>query len=122
MTAPTDSAEATFDRDRLRSELDATYQTLQARLKALNRDVQRKGGPRQADFAEQATEAENDEVLDRLIEQTRAEMHQLQAAIARMSDPDFGLCAACDDPIGVGRLKAVPHTTLCIACAEARDA
>ena len=43
-------------------------------------------------------------------------------ALARIeSDPEmFGLCRACEEPIGK-RLLAVPHAELCVECQQASD-
>ena len=41
----------------------------------------------------------------------------LNHALARIDDPDFGLCAACDEPIPPGRLQAMPGARHCVNCA-----
>lgn len=43
----------------------------------------------------------------------------LERALAHIDDPDFGLCAACDEPIPIARLMILPETQLCVKCAEA---
>jgi len=48
---------------------------------------------------------------------------QVDDALARMrEDPDdFGLCEACDEPIGAKRLELMPWSTLCIDCQSERE-
>ena len=46
---------------------------------------------------------------------------QAQAALRRMEDGSYGICANCEKEIGEKRLKAVPWTPLCIVCAENAD-
>lgn len=39
---------------------------------------------------------------------------EIDAALQRIEDGTYGLCAACGRPIGEERLDAVPYATLCI--------
>ena len=41
----------------------------------------------------------------------------LEQALSRMEQPGFGLCSQCENPIPLGRLKAMPGSTLCVDCA-----
>lgn len=42
----------------------------------------------------------------------------IDAALDRAAQGHFGTCAKCGDPIPVPRLRAMPSTTCCIACAR----
>lgn len=74
------------------------------------------------DWAERAQLFENDEVLEALDDRTRLRIAQLRAALERFDDPDWGECGRCGEPIGVGRLAAMPTTQVCVRCAEAAEA
>jgi len=59
--------------------------------------------------------------LDREIEYTLEEneerlIAEIDAALQRIEEGTFGLCATCGNPIGDERLEAVPYTTQCIDC------
>ena len=59
--------------------------------------------------------------LDREIEYTLEEneerlIAEIDAALQRIEEGTFGLCATCGNPIGEERLEAVPYTTQCIEC------
>jgi RNA polymerase-binding protein DksA len=41
---------------------------------------------------------------------------EIDAALERIEDGTFGICATCGQPIGEERLEAVPYTTQCIEC------
>ena len=43
---------------------------------------------------------------------------KLERALAKIDDPDFGLCGECDEPIPSARLMILPETDLCVQCAE----
>ena len=71
-----------------------------------------------SDFAEQATERENDDVLEEIARETRYSIDQIKAALRRLDDDSYGICASCGEEIAEGRLDAIPETTLCVNCAE----
>jgi RNA polymerase-binding transcription factor DksA len=45
----------------------------------------------------------------------------IDAALDRAGQGHFGTCAECGEPIPVPRLRALPSTTRCIACARKSD-
>jgi DnaK suppressor protein len=54
-----------------------------------------------------------------LLDQSSAGLAQVEAALARISDGTFGVCAVCRRPIAEGRLEARPWTPYCIEHAAA---
>lgn len=88
---------------------------LQQRLDKIKEDVVQ---PHSSDFAEQAQERENDEVLDQIGNETRAAIRQINAALQRISDGTYGDCETCGEEIALGRLEVIPETTRCVNCAE----
>lgn len=74
--------------------------------------------PLEADFAEQAIERANDEVLEVLDENMRNEVMQIDHAIELMEKGNYGICQACQNPIAEKRLEALPYTSICINCAS----
>ncbi|MCX6500552.1 MAG: TraR/DksA C4-type zinc finger protein [Arthrobacter sp.] len=49
-----------------------------------------------------------------LMEQSRAGLAQIEAALARIGAGRYGICEVCGDPIAEGRLEARPWTPYCI--------
>ncbi|MDP2902593.1 MAG: TraR/DksA family transcriptional regulator [Methylovulum sp.] len=90
---------------------------LGGRLAKITDDVRHTDQPVEKDFAEQATQTENDQVLDYLGNAARAEVAQIKQAITRIDKGEYGLCEACGGPIREERLKALPYASLCIQCA-----
>jgi len=41
---------------------------------------------------------------------------QVERALRRLEEGEYGLCAECDEDIGLARLKARPETAFCINC------
>jgi len=50
------------------------------------------------------------------IQQRETLQHELEAALARLHEPDFGLCVDCDAEIPYARLSSNPTATRCVAC------
>ena len=48
-------------------------------------------------------------------------MRNVRAALRRIDDGSFGVCAHCDEDISPKRLAAVPWAPFCIRCQEAAD-
>lgn len=57
-----------------------------------------------------------------LRENTRIQLGRINDALQRMEAGEYGICEHCGRPIAIGRLYAVPATTLCIACKMQEEA
>src|SRR3954469_17612216 len=68
------------------------------------------------DSADVAFESGSDEMTSHLAEIDARELTQIDRALTRLKQGTYGLCEACQGKIPVGRLNALPYTTLCIDC------
>jgi DnaK suppressor protein len=68
------------------------------------------------DAADAAFEAGSDEMTSQLAELDSRELSQIERALARLKQGTYGLCESCGHKIPVGRLNALPYSTLCISC------
>lgn len=48
----------------------------------------------------------------------KANIAKLKESLRKIDEETFGHCAYCKKMIGFERLKAIPETNMCIACAE----
>jgi len=69
-----------------------------------------------ADSEEQAIELENQEALEVVGKTETTEIHQIEAALKRISEGTYGTCAKCGEPIDPRRLKALPTAGTRISC------
>ena len=104
--------------EEVRSHLIEMLEELDERLTKITNDVKHTEVPLEKDFAELATQSENDEVLDFLGNAARAERDRVQQAIARIDSGEYGICELCGEPIKKERLEAVPYSSMCIKCAS----
>ena len=98
-----------------RNSLIEMLEELDDRLARISQDIQE---PLDQNVEEQATQAENNQVLDDLGNAARTEMEMVKQAIARIDIGQYGLCQVCGKPISKERLKVVPYSSLCIKCAS----
>lgn len=104
------------DKNQTQRELSEMLDELTSRLSKIEEDIHRQESPVGADFAEQATESENDEVLAVLENETNATIANIRNALRRMEDGTYGSCAVCGVDIMEERMKALPYTDTCFEC------
>jgi DnaK suppressor protein len=102
----------------IREQLLHRYREIQGRLLKIARDVQHVEEPLAADFAEQAIQRENDEVLNALDGSIRAEMAEIERTLQRMLEGAYGICGLCGQAIAPQRLAALPYAIHCMRCEE----
>ncbi len=86
-----------------------------ARAAAIRRDLARSHSP---DFAEQAVQRQNDEVLEGLLAEAEAGMRQVGLARLRLAEGRYGYCERCGEAIEPARLAALPAAEYCLRCAD----
>ncbi|MBX9912553.1 MAG: TraR/DksA C4-type zinc finger protein [Pseudomonadaceae bacterium] len=86
-----------------------------ARASAIRQDLRRSHSP---DFAEQAQQRQNDEVLEALLAEAEAAQRQVTHAQERLAAGSYGQCLRCAQAIASGRLQAMPMAEYCLACAD----
>ena len=96
------------------AKLKAKLEQLEDRLAHIKKDMSKSHS---ADSAEQAVERENDEVLGGIGQETQSAIADIRAALVRISDGTYGVCAACGKAINPDRLDVLPATPCCVTCA-----
>ncbi len=106
------------DYSEVRDHLVALLAEQEQRFHKITDNITHANEPLSRDFAEQATELENSEVVDFLGNFTRAEIVQIRQAIKRIDEGEYSNCIVCGEPINPERLKILPFTAKCIRCAS----
>ncbi len=101
--------------DALRAELERKKREFSARLDRIHKNLRR---GYEADSKERAKQLEDNEVVDALGNEARAEIAKINAALQRMERGEFGICTECGLPIKEARLEVYPYADECIECAE----
>ena len=107
-----------------KSELRTVTASIQARLAAITNNASKRDDIviQQAPdpFDEVQLNAERDLTIALLNHETVL-FRNLKAALRRIEDGSYGLCAQCEEGISAKRLAAVPWAERCIRCQEAAD-
>jgi DnaK suppressor protein len=99
----------------LRRELSETAATSKAAAAVVELDQSRIGRLSRMD-------AMQGQAMSAQLEQRREQhLADVERALDRLEQGDFGLCASCGEPIAAARLDFEPTITICIGCASAQE-
>lgn len=108
-----------LDIDAIREDLEAQRTRLVAQLGELGATP---SGDLQADlnagegFADAAaTTAERTERIG-LVDTLKVQLDDVETALERIKEGNYGVCSNCGNPIAPERLEARPESTLCVTC------
>lgn len=91
-------------------------QDMSKRISSIDKDIRHEG--MSADWSEQASERENDEVLESLGNTSEQVLSMVKYALMRLEDGTYAYCDECGEAIPEARLKSIPYTAHCVNCAE----
>ena len=89
------------------------------RINAIDKDIRHEG--MSSDWTEQATERENDEVLESLGNASEQELVMINNALKRIDSGEYFSCSTCGEEIPPARLELLPFSICCVNCAEKLD-
>ena len=104
------------DQEQFKNKLLALKQEAVHRINSIDRDIRHEGMT--ADWAEQATERENDVVLQSLGNTAQQELIMINAALKRIEAGEYFNCSVCGEDIPPARLELLPFSSLCVDCAD----
>jgi DnaK suppressor protein len=102
------------DLQKLRGLLQRRRRTLLDSSSAAQRELTAlKEQERDPEYEEGAQSELADYTLSHLIENSRRELAQIDAAMQRMDQRVYGVCVDCESPIPLDRLEALPYAIRC---------
>jgi len=60
----------------------------------------------------------NSMIESAIVQQQTKELHEIEVALSKIANGNYGVCDMCEDDIGFQRLKVKPHAYYCIDCRE----
>ena len=93
------------DRKRLLDEVD---QKVKKESDALKFEI--------GDIYDIATTERQRELTLMLGDREREKLREIDKALERLNEEDYGVCEECGEPIGEERLRALPFTRVCVDC------
>lgn len=73
------------------------------------------------DLADIASNDIDARTLEAVGAQERMRLTRVEAALSRLENGKFGICASCGVKVGTSRLEAIPYAVLCIDCQQATE-
>jgi DnaK suppressor protein len=115
MARPNDDVDLDAIRSELEERRDRTQERLAELAKRPERGTAQGFGKRIGDGTTEAVSRLTDIGVGDSLERTLA---RTERALAKLNDGSYGVCDSCGDPIGPGRMRALPDGVLCLACAS----
>jgi len=104
------------DIEHFKQRLESLKNQVTRRINAIDKDIRHEDMT--ADWSEQATERENDEVLESLGNASSQELLMINSALKRIDSGEYFTCSICGEEIPAERLELLPFSTNCVNCAE----
>jgi DnaK suppressor protein len=79
------------------------------------------GDPEGGDVCDIASSDRERELTLRLSERERTKLRAIEDALERIKDGTFDECEDCGSRIPIGRLRAMPFTTVCVKCQSDKE-
>jgi DnaK suppressor protein len=70
------------------------------------------------DLSDLADQRLHQEIVVSRLSLMNQRLTQVRAALKRLDEGKYGICASCGNDINPERLKVIPYTTLCVSCQE----
>jgi RNA polymerase-binding transcription factor len=106
---------STPDFESIRQRLEEERDNLGARVAAAEKQLSAPLGAN-PDHSELAQQYASGERRSAVLEQSRRQLGQVEAALGRLAEGTYGRCLECGKPINLQRLKALPDAPLCLDC------
>lgn len=91
-------------------------ETLKEITKAVKSGADAPSGEPSGDIYDQAS-SERDRELGLLLgDREREKLHNIDEALLKIAEGEYGICEECEEEIPVGRLKVVPFARYCVRC------
>lgn len=90
--------------------------TLNEITKAVKTGSDVKSGEPSGDIYDQASSERDRELGLILGDREREKLRNIDEALLKLDDGEYGICEECEEEIPIGRLKVVPFARYCVKC------
>lgn len=107
-----------MDFEKVKQTLLEKQAEIMSRVDRTHHHIHHRDEPVSADFSEQVTEMEHEEIIHALDGEGKLELKKIRQALQRLENGKYEFCSRCGEEIGEQRLRALPEADQCIACAS----
>ena len=91
---------------------------IESNISSVNSELQGMDTADLNDEGDHASANNSSLVESAIIEQQMQELKEIEVALGKIANGEYGICEMCEDEIGFQRLKVKPHAVYCIDCRE----
>jgi len=91
---------------------------IESNINSVNSELNQINSLELNDEGDHASANNNSMVESAIVEQQTKELQEIDVALGKIANGEYGICEMCEDPIGFQRLKVKPHAIYCIDCRE----
>lgn len=99
-----------------RAEIETDMSYMAAEMRSIGVDQDEENGSLGNHIADDGSNVAEAERIVTVSEDLQQILVQVNSALERMSEGNYGVCQRCGKPIGAERLKAFPYVAYCIEC------
>jgi len=96
--------------------LESRKKQILANISGVNDELEQLNSLELNDEGDHASVNNSSMVESKVVEQQKQELKEIDVALQKIADGEYGICAMCEDEIGFQRLKVKPHAIYCIDC------
>ena len=98
--------------------LESRKQQINKNINGVNQELNQLNSLELSDEGDHASVNNNSMVESAIVQQQEKELDEIETALSKIENGEYGVCEMCEDDIGFQRLKVKPHAIYCIDCRE----
>jgi len=104
-----------------KEKLVQKIEIIKANIDKSNREIELMRNQSPTDEGDYAVLINDTSIEDTLIAKQVKELKEIEVALDKIANGNYGICEMCEEPIGVDRLRVKPHAKFCISCREINE-
>ena len=98
--------------------LESRKEQIEKNISSVNSELNQLSNLELNDEGDHASVNNNSMVESAIVNQQKKELDEIEKALTKIANGEYGICEMCEDDIGFQRLKVKPHAVYCIDCRE----
>ncbi len=98
--------------------LESRKEQILKNINSVNSELNQLSNLELNDEGDHAAVNNNSMVESAIVQQQQQELQEIDKALGKIANGEYGICEMCEDEIGFQRLKVKPHAIYCIDCRE----
>ncbi len=91
---------------------------IETNISGVEKEIEQLKGLELNDEGDHASVSNNNMVENAIGLQQETELLEIELALSKIANKQFGICEMCEDDVSIARLKVKPHAKYCIDCRE----